>query len=164
MAHQRAIKLCQQFLSNYATKPGRLLDVGGEGDEYEKLVHDAGHLYFSLGVGDGVDYCVEKNPYSWDIKDFWFDYVICCSTLEHIPWFWATFKEMVRATKPGGFIFVCAPSSGPIHWDLDCWRFMPDSMNALARWGNVMPVQVFLDDGPECDKMWKDCVGVFQKP
>lgn len=163
MAHLTAINHCRQFLSNYCTKPGRLLDVGGEGGEYSDMAHAAGHLYFNLGVGDGVDYNVADHPYNWSIKEGWFDYVICASTMEHIPFFWQTMLEMARVTKPQGYIFLCVPSAGYRHWDLDCWRFLPDSMQALARWANVMPVQVHHDTSLE-SAPWHDVVGIFQKP
>lgn len=163
MAHTTAINHYRQFLTEYGTKPGSLLDVGGEGGDYSSIAHDFGHLYSNVGFNPAAIYDVTECPYEWPIKNNWFDYVVCASTLEHCQWPWETFREMARVTAKGGYIFVCAPSAGPQHWSWDGWRFYPDSMKALAEWGKVYLLRSWLDDGPEGDQTWKDCVGIFQK-
>ena len=48
--------------------------------------------------------------------------------------FWLTMKEMVRVLKPEGLICIIAPRGFKEHrHPVDCWRFLPDGMRALAR-------------------------------
>ena len=63
------------------------------------------------------------------------DVVVTSSALEHDICFWDTFLELVRILRPGGLLYINAPSNGPFHrCSLDCWRFYPDAGVALARW------------------------------
>ncbi len=57
-------------------------------------------------------------------------------------------------------LFLSVPSRGPVHrFPVDCWRFYPDSMAALARYGKVK----LLDTCTSGSARWGDIVGVFQK-
>ena len=55
---------------------------------------------------------VLTDPYHWVLGDETFDVVISRHTFEHIPFFWLTWKEMVRVLKRSGLIFLIMPSSG----------------------------------------------------
>ena len=67
------------------------------------------------------------------MADGHYDALISGQAFEHVKFFWLTWMEMVRTLKPGGFIFLIAPSRGPEHrYPVDCWRFYPDSYRALA--------------------------------
>jgi hypothetical protein len=43
------------------------------------------------------------------------DVTVASSVFEHDPIFWMTFLELCRITKPGGFIYINAPSNGVVH-------------------------------------------------
>ena len=60
--------------------------------------------------------------------------------------------------KPEGFIFLIAPSAGPIRRPGDCYRFLPDAYRALARLTGCYLQDLWRDErGP-----WQDLVGVFR--
>lgn len=165
MAHESAYRHYRNFLSTYCPKFGKhVLDVGGEGGEFEAITKVFGHTYTPLNAGDTDGVRIGPHQlYRWPIKNNQYDMVVSSSTFEHIPQFWLTFEEMVRVCKPEGYIYINAPSSGPNHWDVDCYRFRKDSMKGLADWGSVELVHAFEDDGPEADPTWKDTVGIFRK-
>jgi SAM-dependent methyltransferase len=87
---------------------------------------------------------------------------------EHIEYFWLTWLEMARVLKPGGLIFLLAPSRGYEHrHPQDCWRFYPDGFNALANYAGMRLLEVSTDWEPHPDPgsaPWGDTVGVFQQP
>ena len=67
---------------------------------------------------------------------------------------------MVRILKPGGYMCILAPSTGPTHdFPVDCWRFTNGSMVALAKWGNIK----LLDTTIDIETKWNDCMGIFGK-
>ena len=48
-----------------------------------------------------------------------------------------------RILKPNGIFYFNVPSNGDFHrWPQDCWRFYPDSGNALINWkrNNFNPI------------------------
>ena len=75
---------------------------------------------------------------------------------------------MARVLKPGGLIFLLAPSRGPEHrYPQDCWRFYPDAYRALAKYTGMELLQVSTDWEPHADPEsapWGDTVGVFRQP
>ncbi|MFN8526575.1 MAG: methyltransferase domain-containing protein [Chloroflexota bacterium] len=132
-------------------------DVNGS---YRPLFVDPRVTYVGcdLSAGPGVD-VVLQNPYKIPLPDQCADAVISGQMLEHCEYFWLTFAEMMRLLKPDGFLFLIAPSAGPVHqFPVDCYRFYPDSFRALARLADCQLVDLWLDDrGP-----WNDLVGVFR--
>ena len=86
--------------------------------------------------------------------------VLSGQMFEHSEFFWRAFEEMARVVRPEGFIFLIAPSAGPIHrYPVDCYRFYPDAYVALAKHAGCVLVQSWLDErGP-----WRDLVGVFRR-
>lgn len=92
--------------------------------------------YIGLDFADarGVDIVLE-DPYRLPFPDGELDVVVTSSCFEHSEFFWLTFVEAARALRSGGLLYLNAPSNGPVHgYPVDCWRFYPDSGQALARW------------------------------
>jgi SAM-dependent methyltransferase len=116
--------------------------------------------------GPNVD-LVMADPYRIPLPTRSVDLVVSGQAFEHVELFWITFLEMVRILRPGGLIFLIAPSRGPEHrYPVDCWRFYPDGYRALARFGGVKLLDVTTDwgqDGPADSREWGDTVGVFSK-
>ena len=138
-----------------------VLDVGGAdvNGSYKPIFEGTGARYIvaDLETHPSVDIILE-DPYKLPFPDDAFDIVISGQMLEHCEFFWVAFSEMVRVCKPTGFIFLIAPSAGPIHrYPVDCYRFYPDSYRALAKWTGCHLIDCWLDErGP-----WRDLMGVF---
>jgi hypothetical protein len=69
--------------------------------------------------------------------------------------------NMARVLKRGGFLILIVPSAGAVHrYPVDCYRFLPDSLTALASWSGLELVgKRWADEGK-----WRDLGGVFRKP
>ena len=140
-----------------------VLDVGGanvNGSYHDVFVDPKFHyLAADLAPAEGVD-IVLHDPYHIPVPDGAFDLVISGQTFEHCEFFWLAFQEMVRVVKDNGYVFLIAPSSGPIHrYPVDCYRFYPDSYAALAKYARCHLEACWFDErGP-----WNDLVGVFRK-
>jgi hypothetical protein len=141
----------------------RILDVGGAdvNGSYRPLfdVFEPEYTVFDLDPIDGVD-MVPTADGLIPAPECTFDIVISGQTFEHAATFWRTFEEMVRVCADDGWLIVLAPSGGPIHrYPVDCYRFMPDSMQALADLTGAHLIDAWRDPrGP-----FHDVIGVFRK-
>lgn len=119
-----------------------------------------------LSPGPNVD-CVLDSPYRLPFATRSIDLFVSGQAFEHIEFFWLTWLEMARVLRPGGLIFLVAPSRGPEHrFPVDCWRFYPDGFAALAKYASLELVEVSTDWAPdpaEDSAAWGDTVGVFRK-
>jgi SAM-dependent methyltransferase len=133
-------------------------DINGSYKQIFDLL-DCEYTGIDLEEGPGVS-VVLTSPYEFPLPDDEYDIVFSGQTFEHAGHFWKTFSEMCRITKPDGLIIVITPSRGPVHrYPVDCYRFMPDAMAALAEHGEVVLVDSWTSDfGP-----FHDAVGVFRK-
>jgi SAM-dependent methyltransferase len=120
------------------------------------------YIGLDLSPGPGVDVVVEPGtPIPLDTASA--DIVVSSSNFEHDPCFWETFLEMCRLVKPGGYIYINAPSAGPYHgFPGDAWRFYSDSWKYLANWANKQGHQIELAESYIDDRsVWRDNVGIF---
>ncbi len=141
----------------------RILDIGSYdvNGSYRPLFQNPRWEYegADLQPGPNVD-IILTDPYSWSLDDDSFDVIISGQAFEHIEFFWLTWGEMARVLRPGGFIFLLVPSSGPEHrYPVDCWRFYADGMRAL---GKLCHLQV-LEAETRWGNPWGDTIGVFRK-
>ena len=160
-----------EFLKAYVKPGDHILDVGSrmcanDRFNYGLLLKKDKVTYRGLDTmpGKNVDIVIQ-DPYDWGpfIQK---DVVISGQMLEHSEFFWLTFKEMARVLKPGGYMCVIAPKLQKEHkFPVDCWRFLPDGMRALAKWAGIKCISA--EAQPESYKGIpinpNDCVGVFQK-
>jgi SAM-dependent methyltransferase len=120
-----------------------------------------------LAAGPNVD-VVLSSPYKLPLASHSADVIVSGQAFEHIEYFWLTWLEMARVLKPGGMIFLLAPSRGYEHrHPQDCWRFYPDSYLALANYAGMKLLEVETDWEPHPDPdsaPWGDTVGVFLQP
>jgi hypothetical protein len=127
-----------------------------------------GARYIGLDVmpAKGVDVVVNPDaplPLASDCADA----IVTSSAFEHDICFWDTFLELTRILRPGGLLYVNAPSNGEFHrYPLDCWRFYPDAGVALTRWAARRGTQMELVESfigqPQAER-WADFVAVFRK-
>lgn len=127
-------------------------------------------------AGHNVD-IVMTRPYRIPMKSNSVDVVVTGQVFEHIPFPWVSFLELCRVLKPGGYIFLTAPSRGHVHNTMDSWRYYPDSMRSLAAFSRMRLEEAYTDFPPAQDgsalhdlaeitrvHYWGDTVGVFRKP
>jgi SAM-dependent methyltransferase len=140
-----------------------ILDVGGAdvNGSYRTLFGFTEHRYVSADADpeSGADVVLDGSC-ALPFADESFDVVVSGQTFEHVGHFWKLFAEMVRVCRPDGVVIVVAPSAGPVHrYPVDCYRFLPDSYQALANENRVLLVEQRVDPrGP-----FHDFTGVFRK-
>jgi predicted SAM-dependent methyltransferase len=121
--------------------------------------------YIGIDQSEGPNVDVVCSNRKTPFQDCYADRIISSSCFEHDECFWMTFLEMCRILKPGGYIYINAPSQGYYHgYPSDCWRFYADSWRALEKWAQenghrISMVKSFVDPRD----VWKDSVGIFQK-
>jgi len=149
------------------TKQLDILDIGSmavsEGMQvtYKKLISgNWNYTGLDMSAGENVDIVV-KDPYKWtEVADKSYDVIISGQALEHTKYPWIVVQEMARVAKTGGLLIIIAPSSGWEHkWPIDCYRFYPDGLKALAELANIKVLECY------CNNMapWKDTVLIGRK-
>jgi SAM-dependent methyltransferase len=136
--HDTALALGRLFFETYARGPERrtVLDVGAlDVNGTLRSVCPPGLDYTGLDVEAGPNVDVVSTGKRLPFASASFDLIVSTSCLEHDGAFWRTATEMARVVKPGGFVYINAPSNGIYHaYPRDCWRFYPDAGLALADW------------------------------
>lgn len=160
-------------MADLAAQPLRIADIGSQdvNGSYKPLFESAGWTYvgIDMAAGKNVDLVLD-NLYDWgEIPADSFDIVISGQAFEHIEYFWQTAEEVARILRPGGLLCLIAPSGGFEHrYPVDCWRFYPDGMRALARYVGLEVVEAYAQwdqaQHPDGDPIWQDCVLVARKP
>lgn len=153
----------------YATKKtAKILEIGSLNVNGSLRDHAKTDSYFGvdLEAGPGVDQVVVPGqPLPFD--DNTFDLIMASSVFEHDPAFWNTFLEMCRKARPGGYIYINAPSNGTFHrYPEDHWRFYPDCGLALVRWAQQAGLEVELVESFVADRqaeVYNDFAAVFRK-
>ncbi len=168
--HEHSLKNMERFYNRFLAphltqieSPVRVLDVGAMdiNGSYRALYNSPVFDYVGLDLkaGPGVD-VVSDSPYHYPLPNDSADIVLCGQMLEHCEFFWEAFNEMLRVAKPGAFVVLIVPSKGFVHrFPVDCYRFLPDSLPALARYSGCRLVTSWQDE----DSEWGDLVGVFVK-
>jgi len=174
--HKSAYNNAVRFYENYCQdniQSKTVLDVGSwDSNGCLKPIFQKSLQYVGLDAQAGPNVDVVSNSNDMPFENEQFDIIISTSCFEHDEMFWLTFLEMCRVLKSGGYIYICAPSSGPYHphgCPSDSWRFYPDSWRSLARWANknnykLKLVESYIDSSyfPP-DDHWQDSVGIFTK-
>jgi hypothetical protein len=168
--HETALEFGRAFFDVYLP-PGHsvILDVGSQ-DINGTLRACAPPCATYIGVdivpGKGVDLLLD-DPHVLPFADQHFNAVVTTSCFEHDPMFWVTFLEIVRVTRRGGHIYVCAPSNGWYHrHPRDNWRFYPDAGLTLQDWARREGFSVTLVEsftGRRKRNIWNDFVMVFRQ-
>jgi len=147
-----------------------ILDVGGRGlkkanRSYYPIFQDVAKNYFIADIvaGPGVTH-VMPEPYVIPMTDNSVDLIVSGQTLEHVKNPFRSVAEMTRVLKPRGYIALIAPSAGPRHDVIDCWRFMDDSFAAIAEECDLETIADWIHQGPSGREYeWRDHIFVGQK-
>lgn len=174
--HKSAFINAQKFYNKYCNQNDSsktVVDVGswdGGNGSLRPIFSQCKYIGLDVQFGPNVD--IISSSHSMPFDDNSIDVVVSSSCLEHDPMFWITFLEMSRIVKIDGYIYICAPSSGPYHPEKcpgDGWRFYPDSWRFLSEWSqkngfNIRLLENYIDGSfYHPDDNWQDSVGVFQK-
>lgn len=151
-------------------RPLSVIDIGSyDVNGSYRTLFDMPQVHYQgidLEAGPGVDIVLES-PYRFPLPSESVDLIVSGQAFEHIEFFWMTWLEMDRVLKPGGMIFLIAPSRGSEHrYPQDCWRFYPDGYRALSKYSGAELLEVSTDWQPHPDpgsSEWGDTVGVFRK-
>jgi len=175
--HHSAYVTAEKFYEKYCKnniQNKKILDVGSyDVNGTMKPIFEKGQ-YIGLDMEDGPNVDIVGVSHDIPFEKDEFDIVISSSCFEHDDMFWISFQEMCRVLKPGGYMYIQAPSNGPYHgWPGDNWRFYIDSWKALEKWGKKLGYDVDLiehyideaspnyrDDG---SRMWNNSVGIYRK-
>jgi len=175
--HQSAMLNGKLFFETYCSNisNGLVLDIGSQdvnGSLKSVCPQQLRYVGVDFVAGKNVD-VILSDPYKLPFEDNYADVIVSSSCFEHSELFWITFLEIMRVLKPTGVFYLSAPSNGPFHrYPVDCWRFYPDSGNALVKWGrlNGMPKLTLLesytsrqDVGVAIDSCWNDFTAIFLK-
>lgn len=168
--HDTALSIGGLVMRTYCPQKGaRILDVGSQdmnGSLRDVAPKDAKYTGLDYEDGKGVDIVLEPGK-PWPVDDDHFDLVLATSVLEHDPAFWVTFEAMCRKAKPGGHIYISAPSNGIVHrCPQDYWRFYPDSGLALKEWVARQDLDVTLIESFMAEReadMWNDFCAIFRR-
>ena len=169
--HTTAYDAGRLFFQTYAQPHHTTcLDVGSydvNGSLRSLVPSHVKYMGVDLEAGPGVD-MVLQDPHKLPFGDNEFDLIVSSSCFEHDAMFWLTFLECVRVLKPGGFLYVSAPSNGKYHaHPKDNWRFYPDSGQALETWAHKNSIHVFMVESfltrQRAEGQWNDCVMIFSK-
>lgn len=168
--HDTAMQIGKKFFEIYRQPQWKTaIDCGAmdiNGSLREACPEDMVYLGLDIEFGKSVDIKVEIGE-PLPIRDNFADCVLSSSQMEHDDFFWMTFLEYVRVVKPGGHIYISAPSNGYYHrYPNDNWRFYPDCGHVLVRWAKKNGLQVELVESFIADRkndVWNDFTAVFVK-
>lgn len=172
-SYEKMEKFRDQYLGGRTGEPLKIMDLGSldVNGSYKPLFDKASWQYTGLDVtpGDNVDIVLE-NSYSWpEIRTDSVDVLISGQAFEHIEYFWITMLEIARILKPGGLGCIIAPSGGPEHkYPVDCWRFYPDGVSAMARFARLKVLEASTQWEPDerydnKSNTWRDTRLICQK-
>jgi SAM-dependent methyltransferase len=171
-AYVNAEKFAKKYIPNL--EGIKILDVGSYdvNGTMKPIFERAQYVGLDMEAGPNVDVVGVSHDIPFGKDEF--DVVISSSCFEHDDMFWISFQEMCRVLKPGGYMYIQAPSNGPYHgWPGDNWRFYIDSWKALEKWGkrlgyDIKLVEHYIDETTpappyEGNRIWNDSIGIFKK-
>jgi SAM-dependent methyltransferase len=169
--HDTALANGERFFATYASRIENplVIDLGSQdvnGSLKSFVTPGMRYVGVDFMAAKGVDVIID-DPYSLPFPDGSVDIVVSSSCFEHSEMFWLLFLEIQRILKPTGLLYLNVPSNGMFHrYPVDCWRFYPDSGNALARWARRSGYKTSLLESFTSEQeldAWNDYVCVFVK-
>lgn len=167
--HDTAYQIGGLVMASYLpSSPAKILEIGAQnvnGSLRDHAPRNAEYIGLDFEAGEGVDIVVTGID-DWNVPDAHFDMVMASSVFEHDKAFWKTFLAMCRKAKPGGHLYISAPSNGTVHrYPQDYWRFYPDSGLALEQWARSEGFDLTLVESFVAEReaeVWNDFCAVFR--
>ncbi|TVQ64918.1 MAG: class I SAM-dependent methyltransferase [Balneolaceae bacterium] len=142
--HQKARTRSRQGLYEFldplfeSIEPGmNVLQIGSDGEVYEKLLEKAAENHFTVTTCDIVE---EKNPdilgdlCTLDLGEENYDVIVCSEVIEHLHSPHLAVDNMHRALKKGGKLIVTIPFMFPVHADpYDFVRYTKTGLKNLLK-------------------------------
>ncbi len=169
--HPSALKNGKLFFETYASSlaGATIIDIGAQnvnGSIKDVMPPHLNYIGVDFVQGKGVDVILD-DPYKLPFDDASIDIVVSNSCLEHSEMFWLAFLEMLRVLRPNGLLYLNVPSNGDFHrYPVDCWRFYPDSGQALVTWARrngLRPQLLESFVSAQYMGLWNDYIAVFVK-
>jgi hypothetical protein len=128
--HSSAARIGKKFLQIYSRGGDKILEIGSRdvNGGLRQFMPD-GSIWVGIDIepGPGVDHVVPQGG-PWPFRNESFDLVIASSVFEHDLAWWETLVEISRVIRKTGFVYINAPSNGPVHrYPVDAFRFYPDA-------------------------------------
>ncbi len=124
----------RQFLiDNYLKSGDVICDIGNQGKNIPAL---SNFNCFTLDITESSnpDFVADITKFNHQIKDEYFDVIMCTEVLEHVVDPFSAIRELRRIVKPGGYILFTTPLNARIHGPVpDCWRFTEFGLKILFR-------------------------------
>ncbi len=108
-----------------------VLDLGGRIQPYRPLLDGRLQRYVAIDLRRSPLVALVADGAHLPFAPGSFDLVLCTQVLEYVAEPAAFTAEMYRVLKPGGLLFLSAPSVFPRDSDEDAWRFLPRSLRLL---------------------------------
>ena len=147
----------------------KIIEIGSQdvnGSLREIAPKNCEYIGVDFVEGKGVD-IVLSDPYSLPFESDSADIVLSSSCFEHSEMFWLVFLEILRVLKSKGLFYLNVPSNGSFHrYPVDCWRFYPDSGQALVSWAKRNAINATLLESYvsfQKGDIWNDFVAIFLK-
>ncbi len=169
--HDSALRNGERFFATYVAQlgPVTVVDIGAQdvnGSLKDVCPGNARYVGVDFTAAKGVD-IVLTDPYKLPFPSESLDVIVSSSCFEHSEMFWVLYLEILRTLKPSGLFYLNAPSNGEFHrFPVDCYRFYPDSGNALAKWAqmnghNSIAIESYTSN--QGRSQWNDYVCIFIK-
>lgn len=170
MMHESAYEHGRKFFETYwDPRFTDVIELGSQdvnGTLRDHCPPSAKYIGLDMIEAKGVDVVVIPGQ-PLPLSDASADVAVTSSAFEHDVCFWETFLDLIRVLRPGGLLYVNAPSNNHFHrYPLDCWRFYPDAGAGLVAWAKRKGVEVDLVESfiaKPHGSGWADFVAVFQK-
>ena len=167
--HDTAIEIGKKFFEIHGRAGQLIVEIGSKnvnGTLRNCSPDGATYLGIDVEAGPGVDIFVSFGK-PIPVRSDFADIVVSSSVFEHDPCFWETFVELARLLKPGGILYLNAPSNGSYHrYPVDCWRFYPDCGRAFEELARRNGYELTLIESFIAERkadMWNDFVAIFVK-
>lgn len=171
--HQSSLKnmkIACEKISIFSKTNLNVLDVGGrdlnQDRSYYSLFQHITKSYHiaDIAPGEMVTHLM-TDMYTIPAESNYYDLIVSGQTIEHVKNPFKLVLEMKRVLKKDSFIILIAPSAGPRHDIIDCWRIMDDGFKAIAEDVGLEIIDDWVDR-TETDKnsrRWCDHVFIGRK-